>query len=542
MEASFEFADLASDRDWTNLQEDIDPEGGSRIIAQVLQTFRDCGARQFLEESTYIDRDFSASYSAFYSTLFRPRPKFCRRIHFFDADMSEVLEAESKLMLADGLEAGNGSYMGHVVVRPLAHAPVGSAIVSSRHFEAPEIRIDVRSEFKVHLLGAELTVTGIPVTEQDRRTGACAQSAIWTTGRHLQNRYAMPWYSVADINEAALKLADSTVSRSLPAGSEYLTDDGMVRALRAMGEHPIVYSPDADGQWVEHPRRTIARYLDSGIPVIVGMRRGEGIGHAVVAVGVSLANARSRTPKGGATAGDRIDRILVNDDQAGVYVPLPVGRPVRSPNAPDAADEDGAYTLDDASFLIVPLPNKVYMKADTAETLARDKIAFVKRNRARYLAETASEMSVDDWHVDDAFYASPPSDLVARTYLTLGWKYKQRLMRNLVAEQVKDDVTSMQLPRYVWVTEFSLPADVAPLDPCRQTVRGHVLIDATGSSHEDAVLLTHIPGIVLTQVFDPAGPPLETTTRLHVLTSDATYHPKIRGQRDFSICVPPGAT
>ncbi|EZP49948.1 hypothetical protein [Sphingomonas sp. RIT328] len=538
MRAEFDYSDLKSDRNWDDLRKDLDRNGESRVLPQLLRTFRECGAVQCLEETAYIDRDFSDAFANFYSTLYRQRPRFCRRIHFFAVDVGPALSAPTKGETARELEAATEHYLGHIVIRPLGHAPVGSAIVSTSHFEKPGTEIAVRSDFRVHVLGAELVVKGVPVTEQDKRTGACAQATIWTAGRHFHNRYAMPWFSITDITEAALTPTDSFLARSLPAGSDYLTDDNMVRALRAMGEFPIFYGSDGETGWDEHPRRKITRYLDSGIPVIVGLRRGEGVGHAVIAVGTRLGGTHAgSSPKYGATTGDRVEHILVHDDQRGVYLPLAVGKQSTSNAAPCGEDRGpDDYTLDDALFLIVPLPNKVFIKAEVAETLARDKVSRVAKNRAQHLRDEHPGLSLEDWAVDPAFYATAANDLVARTYLTLGWKYKRRLMRNMVDEELKNEVSGMQLPRYVWVTEFSLKDDVADTDPCRRRVRSHVLIDATGSGYEDPVLVTHLPGIILAETFDPAEPGSPTRTKLHVLLEDAPYFPKVRGWGDYDTC------
>jgi len=61
-------------------------------------------------------------------------------------------------------------------------------------------------------------------------------------------------------------------------------------------------------------------------------------------------------------------------------------------------------------------------------------------------------------------------------------------MRNGVPEELKDEMSWVQLPRYVWVTEFSLPADVVDLDPCLRRVRAHVVVDATGTAKCSAYL------------------------------------------------------
>ena len=547
MLTEFEYADLASDEDWDDLKGDLDPKSASLILPQVLRTFRECGAVQFLEETAYIDRDFSAAYSSFYSTLYRLRSKLCRRVHFFATDVSAHLAADTKAAIAEGLESDASHYLGNIVIRPLPHSPLGSAIVSARHFGRIGVEVSVRSDFKVHLLGAELEVRGMPVTEQDKRTGACAQATIWATGRHLHNRHGMPWFSTTDITDAALSLTDSMHTRSLPAGSEYLTDDTMVRALRAMGAHPITYSPDEGGKWEEHPRRTIARYIDSGIPVIVGLGRGTGIGHAVVVVGATLAKAAPKTKApDGAALGDRVQDFLVNDDQRGIYLRLPPGRHQRptttkaatvAPTPATTSEEEG-YSLDEAKFLIVPLPNKVFIRAKIAETLARDKVARLSAQRSEHVKDSHPDLPFEDWKVDPEFYGAESTELVARTYLTHGWKYKQRLMRNMVSEELKDEVTGIQLPRYVWVTEFSLPKDVADPDPCKRLVRSHVVIDATGgtSEHEDAVIISHLPGIIVPNPSDPFDPVGETRPRLRVLLADQPYYPKVRGERGFEMC------
>ncbi|QCB43333.1 hypothetical protein E5673_14775 [Sphingomonas sp. PAMC26645] len=487
-----------------------------------------------IEETTYIDRDFSAAYASFYSTLYHMRPRYCRRIHFFASSVSDAFDDGDLTGIAHALEAAEGGYLGFIVIRPLRHAPVGSAVLATRCAAGPGVEISVRSTYKVHFLGVELSVEGVPVTEQDTRTGSCAQATIWTAGRHFHNQHSTPWFSVPDITEAALKPTDSILAKSLPAGSDYLTDDNMVRALRAMGEHPIVYAPEVGADWEEPPARTIARYLDSGIPVIIGLRQGEGIGHAVVAVGTVIASTR-KSPDGDAHMADRITHLIVNDDQNGAYRRIAVASPKKAVRSAD-------YTLKDAIFLLVPLPSKVYMKAEVAETIARDKVRFVATNRSKHIKEARADIKPADWAVDPDFYATKPEQLVARTYLTHGWKYKHRLMRNGVADDLREELAFVHLPRYVWVTEFSLPEDVASLDPCRRKIRAHVVLDATGSRFEDSVLLTHLPGIIIGQSFDPANPGAEPMTSLRVLLEDAPYYPKIRGMADFTACEPETVT
>lgn len=533
--------------DWAKLRADLDPKGRSRILEGLLAAFRAAGARRLIEESAYIDRDFSSAYSSFYSTLYRQRPKYCRRLHFFASQLKRVVDAADEGEAAAMLEAASDDYLGYIVVRPLAHAPVSHAIVSSRHGLQPGVDISIRSIYQVHLLGAVLTVEGAPLTEQDTITGSCAQATLWVAGRHLHNRHGMGWFSVADITELAVKPIDSFLSKSLPIGSESLSDDNMVRALRAMGEHPVVYKPESEhGPWTMPPARTIAQYLDSGVPVIVGLRKGTGLGHAVVAVG-SVVDPSATIGGEEPAPSDRITHFIVNDDQRGPYQRLAVQAPVTEPPSghphedaeppPPAedegdGDENSDFTLANAIFLIVPLPSKVFLTAETAEAIARDKVESIFKDRARILQMGKAPKG---WNVDPEFYGTPAEDLPARTYLTMGWKHKQRMIRNAVAPEIKVEMNLTHLPRYVWVTEFSLPNDTCSLDPCQRRVRGHVLVDATGNRHDDrAVLMTHVPGILTGQRLAAGAAGEEDWVR--VLPQDSPYFPKVRGWADFRAC------
>lgn len=582
MLCDYQYSDMAAD-DWAALEKELDPKGKSSLLPGLLTAFREAGAVHLLEETAYIDRDYSAAYSQFYATLHRQRPKFCRRIHFFAAQMESIWLEDDSQIVAERLQAeAQDCYLGYLIIRPVVHAPVSHALLSSNHIRHPGAQITVRSTYRVHLLGAELLVEGVPVTEQDKLTGACAQATLWSAARHFHNRHATPWFSITDITDAAAKPTDSLLSSALPAGSESLSDDNMVRALRAMGEHPIVYTrrqpeddlttpepedsetepePSAEAdepRWETAPVHTLCQYLDSGIPVLIGLQKGKQLGHAVMAVGYVTDTALPHCEE--ASASDLISHIIVHDDQRGPYQHLAL-EPPKKGEGTAKSDEEGTsntkavgktkrdgpvYTLDDTIFLIVPLPNKVFLKAEIAEELARDEVKSIfKRRKTILKLGLANQQERDSWMADDDVHGVEPAVLVSRTYLTLGWKYRQRMIANTAPEAVKDAIHLLHLPRYVWVVEFGLPQDFAPEHPCDQRIRGHVLIDATGNRYDDyAVLLAHLPGIVMSEhhemMFDSANANnhfvIEDKTHLVVFGDDQPYFPKIRGLKDYKSC------
>lgn len=514
----------------------------NELLMVLIERLRAAGTMSVLRESFYIDRDFSAAYATFYSTLFRPFRKYCERIHFFTGDLSALLAAPETTVLQQLLEEQRDGYLGSIVLRPLTHAPVSVCLLSTRKLTTPLAQeVTVQSEFTTHVLGVELRVESMPLAQQDRRTGACAQAAMWMAGRHFHNRHSAPWFSMPDITEIALNPIDSAITRSLPAGSEWLTQDNMVRALRAMGRHPVMYAPDAvvNGApaWQAFsPREIVSRYVDSGVPVLLALQStSDTVGHGIVAVGVERVDAATvgaLPPR--PTDAEFLTHFLVNDDQRGTYCRLPIASQHSSGEYPFCLETD-------LKFILVPLPAKVFMTAEAADIISENMLMQVAARRTELAAIALGPNS--GWDVEQEFYSAVSAGtLIRRTYLTYGWKYKARMLRNTVPEPFKAELLLMQLPRYVWVTEYAVAAEAQSLDPCQRRIRAHVVVDGTGSPFGEAPLILQAPGLSVFWQYNPDNRiPVPVPVIVATDTCDA-YWPKIRGDTDYSTCAVPAGS
>ncbi len=528
---------LESDADWDAFREHLKPDLMHPLLPSIFNQLKNSGVLGCLFEDSYFDRDFSASYANFYSTLFKPYQKYCRRLHFFTDTLKDLNEISDPQEISDRIQNKNGSYAGYLTLRPLSHAPVSVGVLC-RNTLNPDDQSDVAvySKFDVHVMGAKLSVEGMPLTQQDTRIGACAQAAIWMAGRHFHNKHRAPWFSTPDITENALKPTDSVISRSLPAGSDYLLPDNMARALSAMDRHPIVYAVTPDGlggmSWNGlDVAATIARYVDSGIPVILVLDKPEdSLGHAVVAVGTTRKDREVATLPIKSTHANFMSHILVNDDQRGAYLSLPI-------SAADASAEYPFNIEQHLRLMFVPLPNKVFITGEIAERIALDKL----RNSAQKLGPLAKgalgEEEFLKFKPNDQFLrAAQDLKVVSRTYLTYGWRYKSRALRNGVSSLLKNHLISRQFPKYVWVTEFSLPEEAMDHDPCKRIVRAHAVTDATGSQMWESVQLLDMPGLLITWTFDPSAPSDAPNVEMSLFSDDFQYFPKIRGVDDYKTC------
>jgi hypothetical protein len=251
--ASISFLSFDDDAAWAALASEIDIRSRHQAVAHVLARLRASGCLSAIVEDEYLDRDYSQEFSHFYSRQFRRYRRRSKRIHFFTLSSDELSGGRNSKSLALLLERASDElgYLGFLVVRPVEEAPIGRSVLRLPRTDGLADRVQVRATYTTHVLGASLTVRGMPFIQQDARLSACAQASIWMSGRHFHARHGGPWFSAVEITEAASNPTDQHLAQSLPAGANFLTADNMVRALTAMGRHPYLYAASAikPDQW-----------------------------------------------------------------------------------------------------------------------------------------------------------------------------------------------------------------------------------------------------------------------------------------------------
>ncbi len=517
---------------WTQLEGTLNANQlNPHLTQKLIEQLRLLDVQTFLMEDEYIDRDFSEAFAAYYSRLFKRHGKICRRIHFFCQDLAGVLGSPTDAALAQALEQCQNDYVGFIVLRPVHQAPIASVVLRTPPSPAGhEAHPLVKAKYNVHLLGAQLTIDAFPMTQQDQRIGACAQAAIWSAARHFHARHSGPWVSMVSITEAAMMQEVFSASSTLSNGSEFLSLSGMVAALRVSGRKPLIYMADDPANFLWQgirPADVINRYVDSGIPVIVGLGfPGQNVGHAVIASGQVFSQQVPAALPQRPTRAAFCSAFYINDDQRGPNLRMPVVHG-------DAIGETPYSVEGNVRFLIIPLPDKVFLPAEKAELFAWDILTKYSNSWITLKAGAQLGASVA---LGDAFNAELASNnVVARTYLTYGWKYKHRMLRNRLTDATKGLLNSTELPRYVWVTEFGTVGSFAPNDVYQRRIFAHCVVDATAKNMgEDSCLFFHAPGAVVRRVHsvaDPYGPYEQSTL---AISDDEAYFPKLRGTWDFA--------
>ncbi len=494
MNVSFKIGPLEQDADWQQLVSQLG--GASAVVASVIHHLKGLNAKSYLIETPYIDRDYSSDYRFFYAQTFKTYDRHCQRIHFFAEDVAAIFATENWGKRLAALQAtSDRSYCGFCVIRPLPKATIGRTALKMRGPEGSgfESVITCRANIHANLVGAELNVRGAAFMQQDSRVGACAQIAIWAGARHMHQLYSYNWLSVADIT----KLASPTTAEeatSLPAGSDFLTSERMIRAVSEMGFQPLCFrgnNRDIGEQ--------ILPYVESGLPVILGLNvPGAHIGHAVTVIGRVFSRLARPTSK----PIDFIAGFIVHDDQAGPYKVIPA-----RPAASGIADEDTVtvktrtgsvrFNIEDhAIFAMALMPMRAFSTARAAEITALHRIdrAIAQIDQIKGQISKTGEVNP---RVDEFIAARSSEKLILKTYLSSADGYRRHIARSAASDELKDVLLKIHLPHFAWVTEFFTQDSYNNPSSGLRRIFGHSLIDATSSGREAVgLLMLHLPGVV----------------------------------------------
>lgn len=523
----------------------LDPQGAeklktllsgaqSKVSAEaVIQHALDLKATYAVIEEPYVDKDYSSDYLNFYAGAFRTYPRHTKRIHLFTKDISPIL---GRPLAEQQVELEKTGYLGFVVLRPISQGPIGRTVLPfPKLADGLIVRRAARADFRVHVLGARLDLQGAaPFIQQDERLGACAQASIWMADRPVHERHRRtPWHSIAEITRLATTPTDAELSKSLPAGSGGLNPIHIIRALRGMGHQPLVDFFLADSEDVEPvtiadagegfgakiaktvktnglAASSIIRYLDSGVPVIVAMADiGAGVGHAITAVGF----VESR---GGAVGGSQsydtfVRALIVHDDQRGPYrlMPLRQSDITALPTNRLLTEGDKVLTVEDVvTHMFVPLPMRVFLRADRADTVSGDYlesfVAILGKQMLERLADEAEDVSA----VEAFFDLVRTQRLIRRTYLTSAGRYRHHLAKSDLDEDIKAELITRSLPHFIWVTELISPDEAAAEGDDARRVIGHMVVNATSSTDPNSdLLLVHMPRMIIHRDLD--GSPVD---------------------------------
>jgi len=494
---ALEIINLHTAQDFVDLSKEL---GNDYPVRRILYAAEVTGCNTAVKETGYDDEEYKKEYELFYKNVFKGKPPAdVIRIHLFEGILSNLSEEELTLKSKDD------AYLGYFTLRPTKIQRVCDAFISEKVITDEESRfvfLTCKIKRSISIEGVNFEIKGFPYIQQDSRIAACAQCAIRVISQFLGwEEGKSSCLTAPDITEKVKTISNAITpdaSRQIPTSG--LTVPQMKAALGYLNCDPILYDYSnikPEELFYKHPEQIIYRYVESGIPVILGINTATSK-HVLVVIGHSfnpdlwwryVSESYYQLPRSGTDARrhdiryhssvDWIQNFVIQDDNLGPYYFM-----------------ERSLLHNNIACILVPLPEKVYLTGEEAELKAydmiyRDRIETLMNNAVTKLATVGNPnaqwltMYINHW---------TNKDLVLRTYLRKSEELKGEIDKFTRSASVKNSIVNTPMSKHVWIVEISWP------DIFSHTRKkcGEIILDATADTYlNNAILHVHIPGVIM---------------------------------------------
>lgn len=231
-------------------------------------------------EYQYVDRIYRDSYYMHLGEEHFNKSRFCSRIVIFNGNNISTMRNISKMSIS----ILQNNYIGSIVIRPIKNNSIGRCLLNPNFFRpSREEKIYVRvSKYKINYNGIPLVVDAFPYEMQDGITTTCAEVTLLNIADYYSNQFQDYKFMLpSTINNIIEKFC---IDRIKPAHG--LSYELMSKILYEAGFAPKFYHNLSEISGIEI-MQILSFYIESGIPVAVGLNRrnGEKGGHSVVCIG-----------------------------------------------------------------------------------------------------------------------------------------------------------------------------------------------------------------------------------------------------------------
>ncbi|MBX7152954.1 hypothetical protein K1X84_15100 [bacterium] len=449
----------------------------------------------------YISSDWADEYQAWYSRTFHDIPRMAKRLHFFSRvnDNKEYLNPEDLYNLPKEFTQKNPSpYLGYCVVRPLIPTTVAETVLVSPYKDNENGGyVHCLPRFVSHILGHEFKVYGMPFIEQDEVVSVCAEADLWMLARYLNARNFSRRYRPSEMAKKANLLF------SVGAPRDGLVVYQMYNALKSMDFNAELTYPG--GSDCSDHLRLLYACVKSEIPVIVAVPE-----HVLTVIGYKYGKAQNNLGINDSFC-SYIDAFIVHDDTKGPYQTLKIDKEVK-------IDEK---TKELYNFLTIGgmpveqclwvMPDRVFLRESDVRNLVSKYLDYIHH--------------FDYWKKEEAL------ELISCIYLRRGDQFKtdifpgnshtrQKKWRSM---EIIAYYWQMQLPRYVWIVEFTKKDSIPENTPWERDIIGEMIIDSTAHPKDfiNSILAFHLNGKLM------------AVDDVRLSTQESPYSPLQRTQNNY---------
>lgn len=454
------------------------------ILTQILNQIKSKAGEclTILIQHSYVDRTFRDCYYRYFSSKHGEMERYCKRLFLFKGDFIKTLSNYDT--------ANSENYLiGTIVIKPTRKGKVGRTLIDPKYFLADD-KFQLRcGEFKVSLYGKKMSICAFPFSMQDQETLTCAEVTILNLMEYYSNQFA-DYRSVlpSDIAEV---LEHNMFERSLPAhGMSYID---ISRTLTEFGFSPRLYNTDGLNFDSYKMKCLLHYYVESAIPVAVGVRSLGGSLHSILVIGrgnysVKGVEAPQLISERYADALDK--RFYLRDiaDYSSSYVIMDDTSTPYSTLEYKYQPLYDDYMLGDARVcsIVVPLYKRMSLEALDARSIV---LKFLS-DRAKLL----DKIYVKHKESQNESIGSVDNPLTFRLFLASSNTFlEERIEKGVPSITLKKVYLETPMPRFLWIAEL---LDNDSLE--KEETIGEIVLDATANRSDGvhAIILFRFMGYI----------------------------------------------
>lgn len=444
-------------------------------------------------EDHYVDRVYRDSYYFYYSGKHFSYSRFCKRLCLFQG----ILNDNFYDCTCEELEQ---LFMGSIVIRPIPDRSIGRTLLNPKYFLPPNVRCQIRlAKYKVTVYGKRLSIRAFPYSMQDGETTSCAEITILNLLDYYSQSY--PEYHYLLPSEISSLAELNSYERRMPTTG--LSYELISKIFCDAGFYPRLYSTQ---KMIKIKFRHILHYyIESGIPVALGLKLGEENKHSVIGVGYTAPKHDRLGEELTCTYDSKSKNVIWTCDTADIVDAYCIMDDNRVPYKLSKCTEEISNTNQNISmlklnecemeYMMVPLYKRMILEAADAYDICLSILASEQFGMKQFLQENeiASELIKLDKNISSSGTKDKP--LVIRLFMA-----SSRTFRRVRDEQFRTDNCEVRdlynitvFPKFVWVCELTTRAFYE-----KEQVIGEIIIDATSSADAkmDSFIIIHYPNVI----------------------------------------------
>lgn len=457
-----------------------------KVLNKILNKLEQCTV---VLEKYYVDRVYRDSYYFHYSGKHFDYGRYCKRISLFDGELQgEFFDMEAAIL--------EKSFIGSIVIRPISGREIGRTLLNPKYFfdnDSGYIRL---VDYDITVYGKRLHVKAFPYSMQDGETTSCAEITILNLLDYFSQKYSEYHYLLPS---SISKIAEqSSYERRIPTVG--LSYELISKIFCEAGFYPRLYATKKmEKSKFQH---ILQYYIESGIPIALGLKANETAKHSVVVVGyfhpdnkkiseiqTCTFDADTMDTVWTCDSADTVTDYCIMDDNIEPYSISMCQRFGEEEN-----DFASALFMDkyEIEYMMVPLYKRMYLEAADAYDIC---LSLLANKAYSYIASEQALKVLKEKYSDIDDIGTRNNPFVTRVFMSSSRSFRKHrdIQFNNGNKEIRDIYNSTTFPKFVWVCELSTKEMY--LDG---KILGEIIIDATSSADAkaDSFIIIHYPGVV----------------------------------------------